>query len=155
MLEILWLASSIRDGALHDDRERRYRIGSYPHPRQRQLWAWRRVRGEQISPASILIAWSAIVAGVWMGMLILQEALAIAPSDDMREYFALASAPFGVALGALIYRASLRTHRRRIEAELAGGDPVCLVCAHDLTGLERERDHCLVCPECGHAWRIA
>jgi hypothetical protein len=31
---------------------------------------------------------------------------------------------------------------------------VCHACAYDITGIRPGRDRCVVCPECGHAWRL-
>jgi hypothetical protein len=46
-------------------------------------------------------------------------------------------------------------HRCQREKELlATLPPVCLICRYDLGGLAPEGDGCLVCPECGAAWRF-
>lgn len=42
--------------------------------------------------------------------------------------------------------------RARIHARFS---PVCPCCEYDLAGLEREDDGCVVCSECGAAWRVS
>ena len=47
-----------------------------------------------------------------------------------------------------------RRFRLRHRAELAELPPVCLACMQDLSGLAPQDDGCVVCPECGAAWRV-
>ena len=42
----------------------------------------------------------------------------------------------------------------RIEARTAGAVPVCAACGYEMTGLAPQGEGCVVCPECGAAWRF-
>lgn len=49
-----------------------------------------------------------------------------------------------------------REHRRKREQfrALLYADPYCVVCGYALAGLAIEPDGCVICPECGAAWRV-
>ncbi len=68
---------------------------------------------------------------------------------------------FGVALGPLAAPAVLlamllvgRRHVRRLFVPVMLKHACCPSCGHTLTGLTPEDDGCVVCPECGAAWRM-
>lgn len=63
-----------------------------------------------------------------------------------------------ILLGAGVLWASVgaRSRRpdRRVLADFVGRYRLCVVCAYDLAALPPEEDGCLVCPECGAAWKL-
>lgn len=64
----------------------------------------------------------------------------------------------GILLGVPLLLVSMLVYRTlRGQAPLRAAVAVelgfCGGCGYRLTGLERAHDHCVVCPECGAAWR--
>jgi hypothetical protein len=110
-------------------------------------------------PLNIVAARSAVLEMVISGVRTVAVAIGV---------FVLAVAlgapvvPFGLAifvvLGVLTYRSLAQTHREESVRQLAtGGSGArhCVCCAYNLHGLVPEADGCVVCPECGAAWRVA
>jgi len=79
---------------------------------------------------------------------------ALASESDMQ----MALIVFSVSIIFLILMYAClvqQKHRYQREKELlATLPPVCLICRYDLEGLASEADGCVVCPECGAAWRF-
>lgn len=44
--------------------------------------------------------------------------------------------------------------RRRDFRDTLRADPYCVACGYHLEGVSAEGDGCIVCPECGAAWRL-
>lgn len=44
---------------------------------------------------------------------------------------------------------------RRMNAPPASLADMCAACTHSLTGVSTDSDGCVVCPECGAAWRVS
>lgn len=73
-------------------------------------------------------------------------------------YAGLSGDHFVIWLFAIIFLATYlsqrfkRSETRTITAMTLVAEGVCGECGFSLEGLTPEEDHCLVCPECGHAW---
>ena len=59
----------------------------------------------------------------------------------------------GWQLGPVLTRRSRIRYARRITTAMMQ-EGLCLACAYDLCGLKVDTDGCVVCPECGAAWRV-
>jgi len=73
--------------------------------------------------------------------------------------FSFVAGVLGVVLliAAITRPKTLRREINRLGKELdliRRTDESCLVCRYALDGLQPEPDGCIVCPECGAAWRI-
>ena len=64
-----------------------------------------------------------------------------------------------ILLSALFRPRTMKCERRKLMRELemykAKFQGVCLICEYNLAGLQPEPDGCVVCPECGGAWKLA
>jgi len=111
--------------------------------------------------------WLCVVFGLFLtGVFLLQIGFALrgprmmgddlswtdAASDFVAEWFVLGVAvPAGLMLlGAGLLGDGWRRARGRALVRLGR----CGVCLYALEGLEPEGDGCVVCPECGAAWRV-
>lgn len=82
-----------------------------------------------------------------VSVVVLMVGLALVPMGGLTVGVALASVGVVVMLGLV----SVWLHRGR------GGEPAasgCRGCGYGFEGLCAERDGCVVCPECGAAWRL-
>ncbi len=113
-----------------------------------------------------LVRWSMYVLCGGMGTMSLAMGLLIwtgvirsasAPGPDEVPWVL---GPFMAGLGALILvPLALTIGVRRIRGPARWRSWIaeyrrCPICGYDLAGLGPEADGCLVCPECGSAWRI-
>ncbi len=55
-------------------------------------------------------------------------------------------------LGTSIWYGSRMTARIRIEALL--DEAICPSCRYPIAGIPTAEDGCIICPECGAAWRL-
>lgn len=62
--------------------------------------------------------------------------------------------PLCLALMVLFWRRLNAISIRRADRKFAAARPVCIACGYDLSGLGAAEDGCIVCPECGAAWRM-
>ncbi len=134
---------------MRDARGRSFRL----HPRVRPRWLeWRRLPppGEARWKALAGYAASLLAFGAWMIVA------AAVPG----------SWPFAVTLGVIFVGSALSfaffvvgvwfTNRDFYEKAARRMDhgPNCSSCWYDLSGQTPEDDGCVVCPECGAAWRM-
>jgi Flp pilus assembly protein TadB len=61
----------------------------------------------------------------------------------------------GCVVAMVAWRRSLRRELERLERARLELPPMCPACRYELAGLPVDQDRCVVCPECGGAWRAA
>ncbi len=155
MIGFLHRARSLR---LRDDRGRLFSLDS-PHLRlglstNKAAVTWYRlaqVRRDSDSVFSRVVGWGAI--GVFCAGLLWFGALAGLGGEIGRAVVLLAFVPFLLAVG-LAWRQQLRAELRKLEAERLRLPAICPSCRYDLAGLPADPDGCLVCAECGAAWKL-
>ncbi|RMH27676.1 MAG: hypothetical protein D6692_07305 [Planctomycetota bacterium] len=59
---------------------------------------------------------------------------------------------FGIPMALVSMRYGWRSARHARDAMLRHG--LCPACAHGIAGIPPQGDGCVVCPECGAAWRV-
>lgn len=141
-----------------DDRGRVVRIsGRVPW----RAYASAAVRGEDIGPnttdearANAAIVPVLIDAGVALALYLPLAIMLIfwwPMSSPMWLAFAKALVIGGLpgVLGIWV----IRRNNRRVSTRAAILADMCAACTHPLTGLPEESDGCVVCTECGAAWR--
>ena len=125
-------------------RERRLAIGRAFH---RTAWADRRY------VAQTILAIGVVVVVIIVFVLSLLWATA-ANSNGTVLGFSVALGPLAAPVVLLAMLLVGRRHVRRLFVPVMLEHACCPSCGYDLTGLTPEDDGCVVCPECGAAWRM-
>lgn len=109
------------------------------------------VRRDSESVVTRLVGWGVLAAAC---VLLLYAGVgALRSGDSGKALLMFAFVPPVIGLG-LIWRSQMRAALHRLEARRAALPPVCPSCRYDLAGLSPEGDGCVVCPECGAAWKV-
>jgi hypothetical protein len=94
-----------------------------------------------------------VVIGLMSGAATLGFGVTWLGRQDARGVLFLAGL-VGLFAGWAGYRLGAATEPLELVEPLLARCRMCLACGYDLSGLEAEGDGCVVCPECGGAWRV-
>ncbi len=125
-----------------------FTVGAGDMPRETVERLRERLRGER--PGTGLLRMS-----MWLALSSLTLGIAVLVLSGWR-----ASSAFNVLTGVLLFAGLFWWSRYRFEQSAARqvreamlAESRCASCAYDLTGVPKAADGCVVCPECGAAWR--
>lgn len=94
------------------------------------------------------IAWYGAACGLWVTVFLLTRG-----QPPVVRYASGAAVIIAVIVGSYFRRrAGFRTGLQRVQRVMLDAS-LCPSCTHSLEGLPRHEDGCIVCPECGAAWR--
>lgn len=94
--------------------------------------------------------WILAAAACVMGIATLREH---GWSETTKVFWVLCA--MGLFCGiALARRYLTRRAVREFDRQTGAVVPMCIACEYPLAGIDAARDGCIVCPECGGAWRV-
>jgi hypothetical protein len=115
---------------------------------RRGIRAGRRARFEQITHSRI------VAIALWVTMLLAFNVIFLLGS--LGRFWLVSGAVIVTALGVLwaLSRRGLRAGSPEVVREAMLAEKRCPSCAYSLAGMVAAEDSCVVCPECGGAWRL-
>jgi len=99
-----------------------------------------------LSPGQL--AWYGAACGLWVAVFLLTRG-----QPTFIRYASGAAVIMAVVVGSYFRRrAGFRRGLQRVRNVMLDAT-LCPSCTHSLEGLPRHEDGCVICPECGAAWR--
>jgi hypothetical protein len=161
----LWRVDRLHEIPICDDRGRRCTLVGPPSTWPKHTWLGR--PKEPIKdPATLAeLAWLGesagrfgFLAGIWISVLGVMVRGLFSVSPGWPPWVATFVAP---VITALMFRPArplvdrhYRLHRREELRSAYIRSQRCASCGYELVGLIADEDHCVLCPECGAAWRL-